>query len=101
MNTVLHSRLGSRERVRIQIPDATVDEDAQLYPRGIGTISGRIITVDQWGRLRLRYRMNLDQIQINLPEPDGLQSGVLDAANGSRGPGFNVRVRNWKGYPGY
>lgn len=92
---------GSRERVRIQIPDETVGEDAQPYARGMHTISGRSITVDQWGRLRLRYKMYLDQIQMDPPEPDTLQRGLFDAADGSRGPGFNVRVRDWKGYPGY
>ena len=92
---------GSRERVRIQIPDETVGENAQPYARGMHTISGRSITVDPWGRLRLRYKMYLDQIQMNHPEPDTLQRGLFDAADGSRGPGFNVRVRGWKGYPGY
>lgn len=92
---------GARERVRIQIPDETVGEDAQPYPRGMHTISGRSITVDQWGRLRLRYKMYLDQIQMNPPEPDGPQRGLFDAADGRRGPGFNVRARDWKGYPGY
>ncbi len=92
---------GSRERMRIQIPDETVGEDALPYPRGIHAISGRSITVDKWGRLRLRYKMYLDQIQMNPPEPDGPQRGLFDAADGSRGPGFNVRVRDWKGHPGY
>ena len=55
---------GSRDRIRIQIPDETVDEDAQPYPRGMLTISARSITVDQWGRLRLRYKMYLDQIEM-------------------------------------
>lgn len=92
---------GYRERVRIQIPDETVGEDAQPYPRGMHTISGRSITVDQWGQLRLRYKMYLDQIQMNPPEPDGPQCGLFDATDGSRGPGFNVRMRDWKGYLGY
>lgn len=56
---------GSRERVRIQIPDETVGEEAQPYARGMHTISGRSITIDQWVRLRLRYKMYLDQIQMN------------------------------------
>ncbi|MFS8413483.1 hypothetical protein EIQ10_20510 [Xanthomonas campestris pv. campestris] len=92
---------GSRERVRIQIPDETVGEDAQPYPRGMHTISSRSITVDQWGRLRLRYKMYLDQIQMNSLHPDDIQRGLFDGADVSRGPGFNVRVRDWKGYPGY
>ncbi len=92
---------GSRERVRIQIPDETVGEDAQPYPRGMHTISGRSITVDQWGRLRLRYKMYLDQIQMNHQEPDGRQRGLFDTADESSGPGFNVLVRDWKGYLGY
>lgn len=92
---------GSRERVRIQIPDETVGEDSQPYARGMHTISGRSITVDQWGRLRLRYKMYLDQIQMNPPKPDNIQRSLFDDADGTRGPGFNVRVRDWKGYPGY
>lgn len=91
---------GSRDRVRIQIPDETVGEDAHPYPRGMHTISGRSITVDQWGRLRLRYKMYLDQIQMNPPEPQAAQRGLFETADGSEGPGFNVRVRNWKGLPG-
>lgn len=91
---------GSRDRVRIQIPDETVEEDAQPYPRGMHTISARSITVDQWGRLRLRYKMYLDQIQMNPPEPQAAQRGLFEAGDGSEGPGFNVRVRDWKGRPG-
>lgn len=91
---------GSRDRVRIQIPDETVGEDAQPYSRGMHTISGRSITVDQWGRLRLRYKMYLDQIQMNPPELQAAQRGLFEAADGSEGPGFNVRVRDWKGRPG-
>lgn len=91
---------GSRNRVRIQIPDATVGEDAQPYSRGMHTISGRSITVDQWGRLRLRYKMYLDQIQMNPTEPRAAQRGLFEAVDGSEGPGFNVRVRDWKGRPG-
>ena len=91
---------GSRDRVRIQIPDETVGEDPQPYPRGMHTISGRSITVDQWGRLRLRYKMYLDQIQMNPPDPQAAQRGLFEAADGSEGPGFNVRVRDWKGRPG-
>ncbi|WP_162823707.1 single-stranded DNA-binding protein [Lysobacter sp. TY2-98] len=92
---------GSRGRVRIQIPDETVGEDAVPYPRGMHAISGRSITVDGWGRLRLRYKMYLDQIQMNPPQPEGPQRGLFDADNGSEGPGFNVRVRDWKGRPGW
>lgn len=91
---------GSRDRVRIQIPDETVGEDAQPYPRGMHTISGRSITVDQWGRLRLRYKMYLDQLQMNPPTNQSAQRGLFEAADGSEGPGFNVRARDWKGYPG-
>jgi hypothetical protein len=92
---------GSRERVRIQIPDETVGEEAKPYPRGMHTISSRSIAVDQWGRLRLRHKMYLDQIQMNSPEPDVPQRSLWVATDESRGPGFNVRVRKWKGYPGY
>ena len=91
---------GSRDPVRIQIPDETVGEEAQPYARGMHTISGRSITVDQWGRLRLRYKMYLDQIQMNPPEPRGPQRGLFERVDGSEGPGFNVRVRDWKGRPG-
>lgn len=91
---------GSRERVRIQIPDETVGEEAQPYARGMHTISGRSITIDQWGRLRLRYKMYLDQIQMNPLESRVAQPGLFEADDGSEGPGFNVRVRNWKGRPG-
>lgn len=91
---------GSRERVRIQIPDETVGEDAQPYPRGMHTISERSITIDEWGRLRLRYKMYLDQIRMNPPEPDGPQRGLFDAAGVSSGPGFYVKEREWKGFPG-
>jgi hypothetical protein len=92
---------GSRERVRIQIPDETVGEDAKPYPRGMHTISSRSIAVDQWGRLRLRHKMYLDQIQMSPPGPDVPQRSLFDATDESRGPGFNVRMRNWKGYPSY
>lgn len=91
---------GSRERMRIQIPDETVGEDAQPYPRGMHMLSGRSITVDQWGRMRLRYKTYLDQIQMNPPEPDVPQLGLFEATDVSAGPGFNVRARDWKGHPG-
>ena len=91
---------GSRDPVRIQIPDETVGEEAQPYARGMHTISGRSITIDQWGRLRLRYKMYLDQIQMNPPERGGPQRGLFEAADESEGPGFNVRARDWKGRPG-
>jgi hypothetical protein len=90
---------GSREPVRIQIPDETVGEVAEPYPRGLHTISERSITVDKWGRLRLRYKMYLDQIEMNPPEPDGPQRGLFESAG--VGPGFHVRIREWKGYLGY
>ena len=90
---------GSRDRIRIQIPDETVGEDAQRYPRGMHTISARSITVDQWGRLRLRYKIYLDQIEMNPPKPQAAQRDLFEAAAGE-GPGFLVRVRNWKGPPG-
>lgn len=91
---------GSREPVRIQVPDEMVGEAVEPYPRGLHTISGRSITVDAWGHLRLRYKMYLDQIQMNPPEPEGPQPGLFEAASSSTGPGFNVRVRAWKGVPG-
>jgi hypothetical protein len=90
---------GSREPIRLQIPDETVGELAEPYPRGLHSISGRSITVDQWGRLRLRYKMYLDQIQMNPPESGTQQLGLFEAC-GHAGPGFNVRQRAWKGTPG-
>lgn len=93
---------GSRDRVRIQIPDETVGEQVQPYSRGMHTISSRSITVDEWGHLRLRYKMYLDQIEMNSSEPKGSQRGLFEAfEEREAGPGFKVRVRNWKGSPGY
>jgi len=90
---------GSREPIRIQIPDETVGELAEPYPRGLHSISGRSITVDQWGRLRLRYKMYLDQIRMNPPETGNPQLGLFET-EGNAGPGFSVRQRDWKGVPG-
>lgn len=90
---------GSRELVRIQIPDETVGERAEPYPPGLHAISGRSITVDQWGHLRLRYKMYLDHIQMNSRETAGPQFGLFED-RGLAGPGFNVRQRTWKGMPG-
>lgn len=93
---------GSRDRVRIQIPDETVGEQVQPYPRGMHTISSRSILVDEWGRLRLRYKMYLDQIEMNPPNLDTPQFGLFEASKEEgAGPGFRVRVRDWKGSPGY
>lgn len=92
---------GSCEPVRIQIPDETVGAVAEPYPRGLHTMSARSITVDQWGRLRLRYKMYLDQIEMNRPEPNAPQRGLFEAADEGTGPGFHVRGREWKGYAGY
>ncbi|ASK96778.1 hypothetical protein KWH01_21525 [Xanthomonas campestris pv. merremiae] len=93
---------GSRDRVRIQIPDETVGEQVQPYSRGMHTISSRSITVDERGRLRLRYKMYLDQIQMNSSKLEGAQRGLFEAAEEREaGPGFKVRVRSWKGSPGY
>jgi len=93
---------GSRDRVRIQIPDETVGEQVQPYPRGMHTISSRSISVDEWGRLRLRYKMYLDQIEMNPPNLDTPQFGLFEASKEeAAGPGFRVRVRDWKGSPGY
>ena len=91
---------GSREPVRIQIPDETVGEIAEPYPRGLHSISSRSVTVDQWGRLSLRYKMYLDQIQINPPETGNPQTGLFDAGDHA-GPGFNVRQRAWKATSGF
>lgn len=90
---------GSREAIRIQIPDETVGELAEPYPRGLHSISGRSITVDQWGRLRLRFKMYLDQIQMNPPETANPQPGLFESGDYA-GPGFSVRQRAWKGTPG-
>lgn len=90
---------GSREPLRIQIPDETVGEDAEPYPLGLHTISSRSITLDQWGRLRLRYKTYLDQIQMNRPEAENPQASLFESGD-SAGPGFNVRQRAWKGTPG-
>lgn len=93
---------GSRDRVRIQIPDETVGEQAQPYPCGMHTISSRSILVDEWGRLRLRYKMYLDQIQMNPSKLETPQFGLFEASKEEGvGPGFRVRVRDWKGSPGY
>src|SRR5690606_13464740 len=91
----------SHERVRIEIPDETVGEVAEPYPLGLHTMSARSITVDQWGRLRLRYKMYLDQIEMNRPDPDGPQRGLFEATDAQTGPGFHVRGREWTGNPGY
>jgi hypothetical protein len=80
---------GSREPIRIQIPDESVGELAEPYQRGLHSIPGRSITVDQWGRLRMHYKMYLDQIQMNPPETGNPQLGLFE----SGGPGFSVRVR--------
>lgn len=90
---------GSREPIRMQIPDETVGELPEPYPRGLHSISGRSITVDQWGRLRLRYKMYLDQIQMNSPDSGTSQLGLFEAG-GDAGPGFSLRQRDWKGLPG-
>lgn len=92
---------GSRERVRLQIPDETVGEDPQPYPRGMHTFSGRSLTADKWGHLRFRYKTYLNQIQMNPRQTDALQRNLFEATGNSAGPGFNVRVRDWKGDPGY
>lgn len=86
---------GSREPIRIQIPDETVGELAEPYRRGLHSISSRSITVDRWGRLRLRYKMYLDKIQMNSPKTGNPQSSLFETGN-PNGPGFNVRQRAWK-----
>lgn len=91
----------SREPFRMQIPDETVGESVEPYPRGLYSISARSISVDQWGRLRLRFKMYLDQIQMNRPETGEPQSGLFEGASDSAGPGFNVRERTWKRLPGF
>ncbi|MEG3156847.1 single-stranded DNA-binding protein [Lysobacter zhanggongensis] len=91
---------GSREPVRLQIPDETVGEKALPYPRGLHAISARSLTVDQWGRLRLRYKIYLDHIEMNPPDTEDKQVGLFDHQSTIGGPGFRVRPRDWKGLPG-
>ena len=90
---------GSRDRVRIQIPDETVGEEPRPYPRGLHSISSRSVRVDQWGRVRLRYKIYLDQIEMN-PLGEDAQLGLFDDGSAIDGPGFRVRQREWKGMPG-
>jgi len=93
---------GSRDPVRIQIPDDTVGEEVQPYPRGMHTVSARSLMVDEWGRLRLRYKMYLDQIQMNPSKLELPQGALFEASeDGGAGPGFRVQMRDWKGSPGY
>lgn len=91
---------GSRELVRLQIPDETVGEEALPYPRGLHSISARSVTVGQWGRIRLRYKIYLDQIEMNPQDAEAEQPGLFDEKSAVDGPGFRVRQRNWKGTPG-
>lgn len=91
---------GSREPVRLQIPDETVGEEALPYPRGLHSISARSVTVGQWGRVRLRYKIYLDQIEMNPPDATEAQIGLFEDQNIGDGPGFRVRQRKWKGTPG-
>ena len=91
---------GSCEPVRIQIPDATVGESAEPYPLGLHTIALRSFTVGQWGNLRLRYKLYLDQIQMNPAAAESIQRGLFEASTDRSQPGFHVRERDWKGYPG-
>lgn len=88
--------------MRIQIPDETVGEHVQPYARGMHTVSTRSLMIDEWGRLRLRYKMYLDQIQMN-PSKIELPQGALFEASEDEvaGPGFRVRMRDWKGSPGH
>ncbi len=93
---------GSRDPVRIQIPDETVGEHVQPYPRGMHTVSTRSLMIDEWGRLRLRYKMYLDQIQMNPSKLELPQGALFEASEDEvAGPGFRVRMRDWKGSPGH
>lgn len=66
--------------VRIQIPDETVGEEVQPYPHGMHTVSARSLMIDERGRLRLRYKMYLDQIQMNPSKLDLPQGALFEAS---------------------
>lgn len=87
---------GSCVPIRIQIPDETVGEIAEPYLCGLHSISERSFKVDQWGRVSLRYKTYLDQIQMNQPDTGQPQLNLFEAGQ-PLGPGFNVRRRAWKG----
>jgi hypothetical protein len=91
---------GSRAPVRLQIPDDTVGEEAVPYPRGLHSVSTRSITVGQWGHIRLRHKVYLDQIEMSPPDAHDMQIGLFEGPNIVDGPGFRVRQRDWKGRPG-
>lgn len=91
---------GSCEPVRIQIPDATVGESAEAYPRGLHTIAPRSFTVGPWGNLRLRFKLYLDQIEMNPPADNSPQRGLFERTSDPSRYGFSVRQREWKGHPG-
>lgn len=100
-HAILH-KPGTREECKFQIPDATVNEEPIPYPPGLYSISDRSITINEWQQLRLRYKLFLDEIEM---DPDGEsgpeQLGLLDERDVSHGPFFRVRSRRWKGRPGF
>ena len=94
---VLH-KPGSHARCVIQVPDGTVGEEMQAYAPGLYILSGRSYTVDRWGHLALRFKIYLDEIEMNPDAAAGPeQSALFEDRDIIFGPTFRVRSRRWSG----
>ena len=92
---VLH-KPGSHARCIIQVPDGTVGEEMQAYAPGLYILSGRSQTLDRWGHLALRFKIYLDDIEMNPDAAAGPeQAALFEDRDIIFGPTLRVRSRRW------
>jgi hypothetical protein len=95
---VLHKPT-SRGQCIIQVPDGTVGEAVQAYAPGLYILSDRSYTVDRWGHLALRFKLYLDEIEMNPDTAAGPEQSALFADHELVfGPTFRARSRRWSGH---
>ena len=85
-------------RCIIEVPDASVGEVVQAYAPGLYILSDRSFTVTQWGHLALRFKLYLDEIEMNPDAAAGPEQSTLFADRDVIfGPTFRARSRRWSG----
>ncbi|HEY2396494.1 MAG TPA: single-stranded DNA-binding protein [Rudaea sp.] len=95
---VLH-KPGSRRSCIIQVPDGMVDEQVQAYVPGLYILSSRSYAVDRFGHLALRFKLYLDEIEMDPDTANGPEQPTLFADREIIfGPTFRVRSRRWIGH---
>jgi hypothetical protein len=93
---VLH-KPGGHARCIVQIPDATVGEETKAYAPGLYILSYRSYTVDRWGHLALRFKIYLDEIEMDPDAAGGPeQAALFEDRDIIFGPTFRVRSRRWE-----